>query len=594
MLAFDIQEHPAYTCNFYALKLGVVATALAAAGTLTYPWPYNLVVTSSVIGLSVYLFVASECILSKIKTLWALDLFALSYCLPICVTQWVALWCFPDIEVSTGVGCMVVLSALLFYSTTWMALYVLGAVGSWFLLKLALGGAISPNVTVQLLIVAPSAALLARITIFKTFDTVYSARLREQETVQELRTTLAKLQDEVLLREVTEVQLQRAQKNEGLGVMAAGVAHDFNNTLAAINAFAEVIGLASSEQLVKSHASEITKAVKQASAICKQMLTYAGKSPSQMAEIDLVGLTHSLHAMMQATCGKRITVRVESEVAAAVVTGNAAQLQQVLLNLVTNSAEAIAGVGTIDVTVRKVGAEHVRASASQYSLIVPDQQGELFTLTVTDSGTGMGADAIRQMFDPYFTTKGVGHGFGLANVLGIVRLHKVSLLVKSEMGRGTSVTLCFSPVTEQAARVDNAGEVAAAASKPRNARILLVDDDELVRDSLAEVLAFQGWEVAKAANGEAALELVRNGQDFAALLIDFSMQDMNGCETLRGIRELGCSSPAILCSGHVSAPMHESGKGEFQAVLQKPFRRVDLEATLQRVMGGITSSEVRR
>ena len=594
MLALDIKEHPAYTCNLYALKIGVFAMAGAAACTLTYAPPYNLLVTACLVLLGIYLFVSQRYVMPRIKTLRALDWLVLSYCLPICFVQWISLVCFPDSEVSTGAACMVVLSALLFHSTPLMAIYVFGTVASWLAIKSAVSGPVSANAAVQLLMVAPVASLLARITVFKALATLHEARVREQKTVKELRETLGKLQAEIGLREVTEVRLQRAQKNEGLGMMAAGVAHDFNNTLAAINAFAEVIGLSAKEAVVQSHATEIVKAVKQASAICKQMLTYAGKSPTQMAQLDLVELIQNLQPLMQASCGKRITVRVRVEVPAAPVLGNAAQLQQVLVNLVNNGVEAIAGNGTIDVTIRQVSAPQDLASDSPYSIVVPEQQGNLFALTVTDSGTGMGPETIRQMFDPYFTTKGVGHGFGLSNVLGIARSHQASISVDSEQGKGTSVTLYFSPAdTTRPCPGDTGGSAVsqlasdgARGSLP-SMRILLVDDDSLVRDSMAEVLAFQGWEVVKAASGEAAMEVVRSIREFAALIIDFNMPGMNGCETLRALREVGCDAPAVLCSGHISAPVQSSVLEQFQAFLPKPFHRLELEEALRRLTRGV-------
>ena len=588
MQAVDIKEHPAYTCNAYALKVGAPATCISAIFTLTYPAPSNVLVTAGVLALSLIFLFAEKFVLPRIKSLRTLDYFVASYCLAIAITQWISVLCYPTFEVATGVGCMIVLSALLYYSTLWMAIYVLLTVASWTFLKWYVSGAITPQDTLQLCLIAPIIALIARITLYKTLNTVFAARLREQENVLELRSTLEKLREETRLRETTEAQLQRAQKNEGLGVMAAGVAHDFNNTLAAINAFAEVIELESTDRTVQVHATEITKAVKQASSICKQMLTYAGKSTSQMAPIDIVELTQSLRPLMQATCGKQIPVGLHIDESSRIVMGNSAQLQQVLLNLVHNGADAIAGSGTIDVSIRTVKSTEEFANESHYSIIVPEQRGDLVALTVRDSGSGMCNKTIRQMFDPYFTTKGVGHGFGLSNVLGIARSHQASLSVISEVGRGTSVTLYFSPIDEAAATDPlTTTSIAADSQEQRNLKLLLVDDDALVRDSLAEVLAFRGWEVSKADSGDAAVDLVRSGADYAALIIDFSMPNMDGRETLRALRVLGCNSPAILCSGHISSPMHASVLDEFQAFLPKPYHRLELEETLRRLTGGV-------
>ncbi len=585
MDSVNFKEHPAYTCNVYALKLGVPATVVAAAFALTYPPPMNVYVAASVALLCVFVFAMQRWVLPRIRTLRSLDLLVVAYCTCILFTQLLSLVCYPEVEVAVGVGCMLVLSALLFYSTTLMTCYIVLTVSSWTTLKWMISGPISPQDALQLLLIAPLVTLIARITIVKTLSELHAARVRETNNVQELRSTLERLQEETRRLESAEAQLQRAQKNEGLGIMAAGVAHDFNNTLAAINAFAEVIELESSQPSVRAHASEICRAVKQASSICKHMLTYAGKSTSQMVPIDLVEFIQSLRPLMQATCGKQIPVSLRSEEPCNVVMFNSAQLQQVLLNLINNGADAIAGSGTIEVTIANVDATREFTKHWDYSLIVPGQQGTLIALTVRDSGSGMCEETIRQMFDPYFTTKGVGHGFGLSNVLGIARSHKASLTVSSEIGCGTAITIYLSPAQAPTPVSGGNTELIAEVQVRRNLRLLIVDDDALVRDSIAEVLAFQGWNVCKAESGQAAVDMVKQASDFAAMIIDFNMPHMDGRETLRAIRALGCSSPAILCSGHISAPMQLSVLDEFQAFLPKPYHRLELQATLQRLTG---------
>ncbi len=584
MQADDIKNHPAYMCNKRALRVGAVCTAVAAVLSLGYPPPNNLVVAASVALLSLC-FLLIECwVLPLVRTNRQLDTLVAGYCTPVLGVQLLSLWCFPEVEVATGAGCMVVLAALLYHSTVVMAVYIATTVISWYLLKCAVTGLPSWNEALQLLLVAPLVAFIARHALTHALDSLYLAGIRERLTVQELRATVEKLHKETDLRESTEAQLLHAQKVKGLGLMAAGVAHDFNNTLAAIHSFAEIIGVASNEKQIQSHATEIIKAVQQASAVCREMLVYAGKSTSELTPVELVELTKNLRPLLQASVGLENNISIVSTEPTATVLGNAAQLQQVLLNLVSNSAEAIRDRGTIEITVGRQPSLQQLNHCVDYSFVSTNHDGEFISLTISDTGIGMGEDTIRQMFDPYFTTKGTGHGFGLSNVLGIAKSHNATLTVQSELGQGTTVSLYFpSFATDGKPQFEPNRISESPASDQRSARVLLVDDDNLVRESLAEILLFHGWDVVKASSGQTAIELVKQSGEFAALIIDFSMPNMNGSQTLKAIRELGCHAPAILCSGHISDPAQSSVLEQFQGFLAKPFHRLELEEALHRI-----------
>lgn len=571
-------------CNKRALRLGAIGTAISAILALSYPPPNNLYVAASVALLSACFLATELYLLPRVRTFNDLDALVVGYCAPVLGAQLFSLWCFPELEVATGVGCMVVLSALLYHSALIMTIYIAVTIASWTLLKWVMTDLPSPNEALQLLLVSPLVAFVARQSMVNTLNSLYAAGDRERLTVQELRATLEKLQEETSRREKTEAQLLHVQKTEGLGLMAAGIAHDFNNTLAAINSFAEVIEMASNEKFVQNHATEIVKAVKQASAVCREMLVYAGKSTSQLTLVELVALTKDMRPLLQASCGVSKRIKIIANGTDATILGNAAQLQQVLLNLVNNAADAIHENGDIEITVAKLTMLDELDPISNYSFVSTDHEGEFVSLTISDSGVGMGQDTIRQMFDPYFTTKGTGHGFGLSNVLGIAKSHNASLTVRSQPRQGTTVCLYFPSVnSDPATQAETATPTESSSNVVSKAKVLLVDDDSLVRDSLAEILIFQGWDVVKASSGQMAIELVKQSPDFVALIIDFSMPHMNGYETLKGIRDLGCSAPAILCSGHISDPEQSTILEQFQGFLAKPFHRLELEEMLHRI-----------
>ncbi len=204
-----------------------------------------------------------------------------------------------------------------------------------------------------------------------------------------------------------------------------------------------------------------------------------------------------------------------------------------------------------------------------------------YRLAVLDNGCGMSVDTTRKMFDPYFTTKQTGHGFGLSIVQGIARSHNATVSVQSEPGSGTTISLMFhaAPVADQGtlSTMETANQ---SVERLSSKVVLLIDDDPLVRSSFAAMLYMLGWEIVEADCGEAAVSLLSIRNDFMAVVIDYSMPKMNGRETLRALRAQGCQAPAVLCSGYTGSDDDSSANDEFAAMLQKPFRAVDLNAIL--------------
>ena len=192
---------------------------------------------------------------------------------------------------------------------------------------------------------------------------------------------------------------------------------------------------------------------------------------------------------------------------------------------------------------------------------------------------------MQQMFDPYFTTKDSGHGFGLSVVLGIVQSHQASMIINSRVGEGTTATLLFPAYGSS---VEDTGEFripgSSASSRVSLRRILVIDDEDLVRTPMAEMLRLLNWQVDDVNNGQEALELIESGATFAVVIVDYRMPGMNGQETLRALREAGCESPAVLCSGYIAEADQQSALEDFDGFLPKPFRREQLEETLRNVI----------
>jgi CheY-like chemotaxis protein len=248
--------------------------------------------------------------------------------------------------------------------------------------------------------------------------------------------------------------------------------------------------------------------------------------------------------------------------------GDAAQIRQVLLNLIGNACDALDGrAGTIRVQARHV--HHDGTSGLDDVLLAP--AGPFVQLEVVDDGIGMDREVRRHVFDPFFTTKPMGHGLGLAAVLGIVRAHGGGLGVVSAPGEGSTFRVLWPATTTAVSlpAVDAARKI-----------VLIIDDEELVRDVIARMLEDLGYTPLVAADGMTALELVEHHRVDVAL-VDLSMPRMGGADVIAALRALRPGLPVILCSGY-----DRDGRGpvETAAYLRKPFRMEDLEATLARLL----------
>jgi CheY-like chemotaxis protein len=313
------------------------------------------------------------------------------------------------------------------------------------------------------------------------------------------------------------------------------------------------------------------------------MLAYTGQSPAEKSVLDICALVREMTPLIKATLPDRVSVSYDTNLEPALVYGNTTQLQQVLMNLVTNAADAIDGEGDIQIRV-----DHQlvsgRISNSEHFWISSPIPGEYIVLSVADTGHGMEPDLVAQIFDPYFTTKNSGHGLGLSSVQGIAASHNAALGVWSKPGAGTRFTILFPRKIAADSGMDriNSSTATLQRTSPSNT-ILVVDDDDLVRTPLVKMLELLGWTVVEASSGEAAVALTKLRTDFATILVDYTMAGMNGRETLTAIRATGCKSPAILCSGYISSTEDGVYEDSFNGFLQKPFRRQELEKVLAQV-----------
>jgi PAS domain S-box-containing protein len=371
-------------------------------------------------------------------------------------------------------------------------------------------------------------------------------------------------------RERLEAQVQHAQKLESLGLMAGGIAHDFNNILTGVIGNADLalqsVPAGSSAQ---AHLERVLAATKRAAELTGQMLAYAGKSSLRQETFDLNALLDEMTELVKASVPKKISFRVELLAQPALIRANRAQIGQLVMNLITNAAEAVGDApGSVLVATRN------REDGGQRSV----------ALTVKDTGQGMDTKTLARIFDPFYSTKGPGRGLGLAAVQGIVRSAAGELSVESAPGEGSRFEAVF-PSAGESMR-ESPAVVSAEDGFAGSGTLLVVDDEPLVRNVARVLLESAGFDVVEAANGTEAVALYRKqAAEIRAVLLDVTMPGIGGVEALKRIREVDPEARVILSSGYderdTIAQVDRDLGVEF---LQKPYRARTLFSKLRTVL----------
>jgi len=389
------------------------------------------------------------------------------------------------------------------------------------------------------------------------------------------------------LRE-SDARVRHAQKLESLGVLAGGIAHDFNNLLAVIQGNAELAMLdLSDERAVRLSMDEIRKASVRAAELTHQMLAYAGRGRFVVEPVNLSRLVRDMADLLKISIAKKIRMEYELAESPPMIAADAAQVRQVVMNLITNAAEAIGEeAGAITLTTGIVDADRTMLAEAYFDDDLPE--GRYVFLRVSDTGRGMDSDVRSRLFDPFFSTKFTGRGLGLAAVLGIVRAYQGAIRIDSNVGRGTAFEVllpCGAQLAPAAAPArDEAPESLAAWRADGTA--LVVDDEQAVRAMAARMLSDVGFNVLTACNGREAVEVfAEHAEGIVVVLLDLTMPEMGGEEAFAALRTIRPDVPVLLCSGYTEedAAARFAGKG-LSGFLHKPFDFDAMVAHLHRVL----------
>ncbi len=383
-----------------------------------------------------------------------------------------------------------------------------------------------------------------------------------------------------------EARLLHAQKLESLGVLAGGVAHDFNNLLTAILGHASLaLGqLEDGPRGARGHVEQIERLATQAAELTRQLLAYSGRGTFVVRPTDLGEVVREMASMLEVVVSKKAHLDFRCDDALPAVMADRAQLQQIVMNLITNASDAFGGEpGTITVRVRTrplLGETIAREFPGW-----PLEPGTHVSLSVSDDGMGMDEDTLRRLFDPFFTTKVDGRGLGMSAVLGIVRGHRGGLRVTSQPRRGATFEIVL-PATEQAVEAPAPKAEPAAVWRGRGT-VLVVDDQDPVRKVARELVELLGFRTIGAEDGASALERYRQHRDDIVLvLLDVSMPVMDGEETLDSLRRIDPSVRVVMTSGYAEGegPLR-GGLARAAGFLQKPYGIADLRRVLRATLG---------
>jgi PAS domain S-box-containing protein len=385
-------------------------------------------------------------------------------------------------------------------------------------------------------------------------------------------------------RAAFEARTRDAQRLESLGLLAGGVAHDFNNLLAVVlsNASLEREEAEPGSPLAEA-LDTIMTAARRGAGLCKQLLSYAGRGPDAHQALDLGALVHETSALLQVSLPKNVRLVLDLDADVPWVRGDTTQLQQVLMNLVLNAAEALdQRPGQVILRLRQQALDASQLATARVGHDVTP--GDYVVLEVEDTGLGMSSALQARIFEPFFTTKPTGRGMGLAAVLGVVRSHMGVLLLRSAEGQGTTFGVALAPVSRP--KTWAAVEVARDIAWRGAGTVLVAEDEEAVAHATRRILERLGFAVELVSDGAALVRsyLAAPGR-YRLIVTDVTMPELDGLTALRQIRDVYPDAPAVVVTGY-SAPSLEStraSRAPTQVVL-KPFGVEALREATKRVL----------
>ena len=390
-----------------------------------------------------------------------------------------------------------------------------------------------------------------------------------------------------IVRDITEFkrlqhQLIQAQKMEGIGTLAGGLSHDFNNILTIVQGYAELLIMDLDQGDPRlGDLLKIIEAAKTGSELVRGLLAFSRKSEIQLRPIDLNEQVEQIRLFLSRTIPKMIRIDVISEAKPTTINADPSQIGQVLMNLAINAKDAMPDGGVITIKTRNITADE------EYCRMCPGlKPGAYILLSVSDTGCGIDKDTLEHVFEPFFTTKemGAGTGLGLAMVYGIVKQHGGDVICLSQPGVGATFNIYWPAL--QGNDTGIAATTLEGLAMGGNETILLVDDEAPIRSLGVRLLGKGGYTVLTAPDGQAALEMYeRHGSEISLVILDLLMPEMGGKQCLEKLLKIDPKLKVIIATGYSADQMKEiaSGNGA-RGFLRKPFQLVQMLNTVREVL----------
>ena len=405
---------------------------------------------------------------------------------------------------------------------------------------------------------------------------------RAVSSADEPADVLEAIAEDVTDRRVLEDQFRQAQKMEAVGRLAGGVAHDFNNLLMVISGYAEVmLAKLDLEDPLHENARSIQQASDRATTLTRQLLAFSRKQLLELKVVDLNAIVADMERLLRPLIGENVELATNLAPDAGHTRADAGQLEQVLMNLVVNAKDAMPNGGKLTVVTQNITLDENHRRGQTFI-----RPGNYVMLSVSDTGQGMDKETQSRIFEPFFTTKekGKGTGLGLSTVYGIVKQSGGYVMVQSEEARGTTFHI-YLPRVEELAEMHTAPVTRAAVGGTET--VLLVEDEESVRQLVRETLTTKGYRVVEAENGEAGLAAAVQHQGKIDLVItDVVMPGMGGRELVKQLAKARPETKVLYLSGYTEDAIVSDGTIEIgTAFLQKPFTLQNLSRKVREVLG---------
>jgi PAS domain S-box-containing protein len=386
------------------------------------------------------------------------------------------------------------------------------------------------------------------------------------------------LAKDVTERRQLEMQVQQAQKMEAIGLLAGGVAHDFNNLLNVVLGYLQLMPDARTEEMrFQQYASKAIDATRKAAHLVRELLAFGRKQVLWPCTVNLNTVISDVGTVLPGMIGEEVEIHIVLAQDLAAVKLDKSQFQQVILNLVTNARDAMSQGGTIRIATENVSIEPATAMASEL------KPGKYVQVTISDNGSGMDESTRARVFEPFFTTKTTGSGLGLSTVYGIVEQSGGHIRVVSELGKGSTFEIYF-PQSTAAARPQIPAHPSSRAPS-RAARLMLVEDEQSLREANAEYLRRAGFSVTVAGDGLEALDVLKKHEgSFDLLITDVVMPRMGGLELAAAALALVPSLKVLFVSGYVDGREQATASFPGSAKLEKPCTFADLKENIDALL----------